>query len=52
VELKRPGLAFWQTEKDHDNYLPHSDLVAAIIQAQNCQFALEGELDSRKHTKG
>jgi hypothetical protein len=48
VELKRPGLAFWQTEKDHDNYLPHSDLVAAIIQAQNYQFALEGELDSRK----
>jgi len=48
VELKRPGLAFWQTEKDHDNYLPHSDLVAAIIQAQNYQFALEGEIDSRK----
>ena len=48
VELKRPGLVFWQTEKDHDNYLPHSDLVAAIIQAQNYQFALEGELDSRK----
>lgn len=48
VELKRPGLTFWQTEKDHDNYLPHSDLVAAIIQAQNYQFALEGELDSRK----
>jgi len=48
VELKRPGLAFWQTEKDHDNYLPHSDLVAAIVQAQNYQFALEGEIDSIK----
>jgi hypothetical protein len=48
VELKRPGLAFWQAEKDHDNYLPHSDLVAAITQAQNYQFALEGEINSIK----
>lgn len=48
VELKRPGLEFWETEKDHDNYLPHPDLVAAIIQAQNYQFALEGEIDSIK----
>lgn len=48
VELKRPGLAFWQAEKDHDNYIPHPDLVAAIIQAQNYQFALEGEIDSIK----
>lgn len=48
VELKRPGLEFWRAEKDHDNYLPHSELVAAIVQAQNYQFALEGELDSIK----
>jgi hypothetical protein len=48
VELKRPRLGFWQAEKDHDNYLPHPDLVAAIIQAQNYQFALEGEIDSIK----
>ncbi len=48
VELKRPGLGFWQAEKDHDNYLPHPELVAAIIQAQNYQFALEGEIDSIK----
>lgn len=45
---RRIGLGFWQTEKDHDNYLPHPDLVAAIIQAQNYQFALEGEIDSIK----
>ncbi len=51
VELKRPGLAFWHVEKDHDNYLPHPDLVAAIIQAQNYQFALEGEIDSMKTNK-
>ena len=48
VELKRPALGFWQTEKDHDNYLPHPDLVAAIVQAQNYQFALEGEINSVK----
>jgi Domain of unknown function (DUF4263) len=48
VELKRPSLRFWQFEKDHDNYIPHSDLVAAIIQAQNYQFVLEGEIDSIK----
>ena len=48
VELKRPGLTFWQSEKDHDNYIPHPDLVAAIVQAQNYQFALEGEINSIK----
>ncbi len=48
VELKRPALGFWQAEKDHDNYLPHPELVAAIFQAQNYQFALEGEIDSIK----
>ena len=48
TELKRPCLAFWQAEKDHDNYVPHPDLIAAITQAQNYQFALEGEIDSIK----
>lgn len=48
VELKRPGLSFWDPKKDHDNYVPHGDLVAAITQAQNYQFALEGEIDSNK----
>jgi len=48
VELKRPALGFWLGEKDHDNYLPHSDLVAATVQAQNYQFALEGEINSIK----
>lgn len=48
VELKRPGLGFWLAEKDHDNCLPHPSLVAAIVQAQNYQFAPEGEIDSKK----
>lgn len=51
VELKRPGLRFWDSDKDHDNYIPHSELVAAVIQAQNYQFALEGEIDSLKTQK-
>src|SRR5262249_16908754 len=51
VEIKRPGLAFWQHTKDHDNYIPHRDLVAAIIQTQRYQFDLEGEIDSIKTQK-
>jgi len=46
VELKRPSLGFWRSEKDHDNYVPHRELVAAITQAQNYQFRLERKLDS------
>jgi hypothetical protein len=48
VELKRPGLRFWEADKDHDNYIPHPHLVAAIIQAQNYQFELEGEISNLK----
>jgi len=48
VELKRPGLRFWEADKDHDNYVPHPHLVAAIIQAQNYQFELEGEISNLK----
>ena len=48
VELKRPGLGFWEADKDHDNYIPHPHLVAAIIQAQNYQFELEGEISNLK----
>lgn len=48
IELKRPGLEFWDSKKDHDNYIPHPQLVAAIIQAQNYQFELEGEMNNIK----
>ena len=48
VELKRPGLRFWEAEKDHHNYFPHPHLVAAISQAQNYQFELEGEISNLK----
>lgn len=46
VELKRPSLGFWRSEKDHDNYVPHRELVAAIIQAQNYQFVLERQINN------
>ncbi len=55
VELKRPGLGFWRTKKDHDNLVPHSQLLAAIVQAQKYQFALERRIDSieaRKDLQG
>ena len=51
IELKRPRLEFWESEKDHDNYIPHPHLVAAIVQAQNYQFELEGEMNSYKTHK-
>lgn len=35
VEIKRPegNLRFWVEQKDHDNCIPHQDLVKAITQA-------------------
>ena len=48
VEIKRPGLPFWASNKDHGNYVPHQELVKAITQAQNYQLELEREMDSVK----
>src|SRR6185369_2902233 len=31
VELKRPGLRFWEADKDHDNYVPHPHLLSLEI---------------------
>ncbi|TVT86309.1 Shedu anti-phage system protein SduA domain-containing protein [Acinetobacter colistiniresistens] len=35
VEIKRPdgNLKFWQSQLDHGNYIPHSDLIKAITQS-------------------
>ena len=46
IELKRPSLGFWKPKTDHDNYIPHSSLTKAIIQAQNYQFALERQINN------
>ena len=50
VEIKRPGADanFWAKSKDHDNYVPHSDLVKAITQASNYLYAVELEANSVK----
>lgn len=56
VEIKKPnGLKFWMEAKDHDNYVPSSDLIKAITQCQNYIFEIEREANSLKfiqRTKG
>jgi hypothetical protein len=50
IEIKRPnrGLRFWAEAQDHDNYIPSSDLVRAIIQATKYIYEVEREADSNK----
>lgn len=49
VEIKKPNnLAFWAQTKDHDNYIPSSDLVKAISQCLNYLHAIEQEANSIK----
>lgn len=53
VEIKRPegNLKFWADGKDHDNLIPHQDLIKAITQVQNYILELEKEMDSLKTQK-
>lgn len=47
VEIKKPnGLKFWMDIKDHNNYVPSSDLIKAITQCQNYIFKIEKEANS------
>ncbi len=46
IELKRPGSKFWSKNRDHDNLVPHADLVKAITQAVNYQYQLELQMDN------
>ncbi len=50
VEIKRPEgtLKFWADQKDHDNYVPHSDLIKAITQASKYIYEVEREANSIK----
>ncbi len=49
VEIKKPnGLKFWADSKDHNNYVPSSDLIKAITQCQNYLFEIERESNSVK----
>ena len=49
VEIKKPnGVPFWSATKDHNNYVPSSDLVKAITQCLNYIRAIEQEANSVK----
>lgn len=50
VEIKRPDgeLHFWANSKDHDNYIPHQDLVKAITHASSYIYEVEREANSVK----
>jgi hypothetical protein len=50
VEIKRPegGLTFWAAALDHGNYIPSTDLVKAITQANHYIFEIECEANSLK----
>ncbi|HSS42456.1 MAG TPA: Shedu anti-phage system protein SduA domain-containing protein [Solirubrobacterales bacterium] len=50
IEIKRPegALKFWADALDHGNYIPHSDLVKAITQANRYILEVEREANSVK----
>ena len=49
VEIKKPnGMPFWAVSKDHDNYVPSTDLIKAITQCLNYLRAIEEEANSVK----
>lgn len=49
VEIKKPnGLPFWSSTKDHNNYVPSSDLTKAITQCLNYIYEIEREANSQK----
>lgn len=49
IEIKRPdgNLKFWNDSQDHDNYIPHNDLIKAITQTLNYIYEIERKADSR-----
>ncbi len=53
IEIKRPSdeLPFWAKSKDHDNFIPSTDLIKAIIQATNYIYKVEQESNSKKFSE-
>lgn len=51
VELKRPSAKFWSGNQDHDNWVPHAELIAALTQVWNYQKELEKQMDSVRARK-
>lgn len=49
VEIKKPNKTpFWMTSKNHNNYIPSSELIKAITQCLNYIHAIEQEANSAK----
>ena len=50
IEIKRPSndLQFFAATKDHDNYIPSTDLIKAITQSTKYIYELERESNSDK----
>jgi Domain of unknown function (DUF4263) len=50
IEIKRPegSIRFWADTRDHDNYIPSSDLTKAIMQATRYIYEVEREANSVK----
>lgn len=50
IEIKRPdgNLKFWSASKDHENIIPHQDLIKAITQASMYIYEVEREANSIK----
>jgi hypothetical protein len=46
VEIKRPTTPFWQTKKDHDNWVASMELLKAITQGTAYAYACEKKSDS------
>lgn len=47
VEIKKPnGLQFWSSTKDHNNYVPSTDLIKAITQCLNYLYVVERQSNS------
>jgi len=53
VEIKKPdnSIKFWANSKDHDNYVPSSDLIKAITQATKYIYEVERESNSVKFSE-
>jgi len=50
-ELKRPDFDFWEDKKDHNNWVWHSKLTAAITQLNNYLYEIDLEGDSKRFEK-
>ena len=50
IEIKRPEgkLKFWMDKKDHNNWVPSTDLIKAITQASKYIYEVEREANSNK----